>query len=84
MNDNRNLMMAIVLSALVLFGWSFLSDRFMPAAPHPAQVTASQKAAPLPQAGPAVPAVAAVRSRATVLADSPRVAIATPSLQGSP
>ncbi|MEO7504808.1 MAG: membrane protein insertase YidC [Sphingomicrobium sp.] len=83
MNDNRNLMMAIVLSALVLFGWSFLSDRFMPAAPHPAQVTASQKAAPLPQAGPAMPARPTIRSRTAVLGESPRVTIATPSLQGS-
>ncbi|MEO5810287.1 MAG: membrane protein insertase YidC [Sphingomicrobium sp.] len=83
MNDNRNLMMAILLSALVLFGWSFLSDRFMPAAPRPAQVTVAGTPAPLPQASPVTPAQPAVRSRAAVLAASPRVTIATPSLQGS-
>ena len=85
MNDNRNLMMAIFLSALVLLGWSFLSDRFMPAsAPRTTQVV-DGKVTPLPQpqASPAANAPAAIRGRAAVLADSPRVTIATPSLQGS-
>ncbi len=85
MNDNRNLMMAILLSALVLFGWSFLSDRYVTTAgPRTTQVV-DGKATPLPQpkASPASNAPAAIRNRATVLADSPRIGIATPSLQGS-
>ena len=32
MNDNRNMLLAIVLSALVLLGWSLLSDKFFPTA----------------------------------------------------
>ena len=30
MNDNRNMILAIVLSALVLLGWSFLSEQLVP------------------------------------------------------
>ena len=30
MNDNRNMILAIVLSALVLLGWSLLSDQLLP------------------------------------------------------
>ena len=35
MNDNKNMILAIALSALVLLGWSFLSERFMPSNPPP-------------------------------------------------
>ena len=35
MSDNRNMILAIVLSAIVLLGWSFLSDRFLPTATEP-------------------------------------------------
>ena len=31
-NDNRNMLLAIVLSALVLLGWSLLSEKFFPTA----------------------------------------------------
>ena len=31
-NDNKNMLLAIVLSALVLIGWSLLSDKFFPTA----------------------------------------------------
>ena len=36
-NDNKNMILAIVLSALVLFGWGFVTDRYFPAANPPAQ-----------------------------------------------
>ena len=35
MNENKNLILAIALSALVLHGWGFLSEKFMPANPPP-------------------------------------------------
>ena len=56
MNDNRNMLLAIVLSALVLIGWSFLSDAFFPTAgPQTQQVEKGKvRPAPQPQAGPAV------------------------------
>ncbi|MBA3667002.1 MAG: membrane protein insertase YidC [Sphingomonas sp.] len=83
--NNRNMMLAIVLSALVLLGWSLLSDRFLPTAGPQTQTVDKGKVKPLPQpsASPAANTPQAIRDRALVLADSARVRIATPSLAGS-
>ncbi|QDP18786.1 membrane protein insertase YidC [Sphingomonas xanthus] len=85
MNDNRNMLLAIVLSALVLIGWSLLSDTFFPTAgPQTQQVENGKvKAVPQPQADPTADSPRAIRRREVVLAESPRVAIETPSLKGS-
>jgi YidC/Oxa1 family membrane protein insertase len=91
----RNLILAAVLSLLVLIGWTMLSDRFFPEAgfkPALAPQTAASGASPAARgvAAPATPGSvpAAVpqtgsRARDVVLAESPRVAIDTPRLQGS-
>ena len=81
MNDNRNMLLAIVLSALVLIGWSLLSDRFLPTAGPQTQQVENGKVTPAPQ--PTADAPKAIRNRAVVLAESPRVRIDTPSLEGS-
>ncbi|MFN3371224.1 MAG: membrane protein insertase YidC [Sphingomonadaceae bacterium] len=97
--ENRNLILAVLLSALVLFGWSFLVERIMPAPPPAATAPAAQPGAPaapaptadgplLPDAGPAAAPVAAgpatpPRSLSELIAASPRVAIETPRLRGS-
>jgi len=83
-NENKNLILAIALSALVLLGWGFLSEKFLPSNPPPAKVE-NGKAKPLPQtqAGAATNTPAQIRSRAVVLGESPRVRIQTPSLRGS-
>lgn len=85
MNDNRNMLLAIVLSAFVLIGWSLLSDKFFPTAGPQTQQVENGKAKPVPQpsAGPAAEAPQAIRDRAVVLAETPRVRIETPSLEGS-
>ena len=85
MNDNRNMLLAIVLSALVLIGWSFLSDIYFPTAGPQTQTVENGKVKPLPQpaADPGADAPKAIRDRAIVLAESPRVRIDTPSLKGS-
>ena len=85
MNDNKNMILAIALSALVLIGWSLLSDRFFPTAgPQTQQVENGKvKPVPQPQADPAADAPRAIRKRDVVLAESPRVRIETPSLKGS-
>ncbi|MGI8705719.1 MAG: membrane protein insertase YidC [Sphingomicrobium sp.] len=85
MNDNRNMILAIVLSALVLIGWSMLSERFLPSAPPPAQQVDDGQPQPSPQAqaGPVERTPQKIRSRQEVLAESPRVQIRTPSLRGS-
>ncbi|QMW23324.1 membrane protein insertase YidC [Sandaracinobacteroides saxicola] len=91
--DNRNLILALVLSAFVLFGWTFLTERYFPtakpAATAPATPAASTPAAPTvaaPVTAPGQVAPAAVPVNAplpAVLAATPRVAIETPSLRGS-
>jgi YidC/Oxa1 family membrane protein insertase len=84
-NDNKNIILAVVLSALVLFGWSFVSERYFPTANPP--VTRIEKGREVPTAPSAASAAAAapatVRDRAIVLGESPRVAIRTPRLAGS-
>jgi len=94
-NEQRNLVLALLLSALVLFGWALVSDKIFPTAtqpsteivkgkqvalpPHPAQPSPTP-VAPAPNA-PAANAV--VRPLGQVLAQSPRVKIETPLLSGS-
>jgi YidC/Oxa1 family membrane protein insertase len=84
-SDNRNMVLAIVLSALVLLGWSFVSERFFPTASEPSTKFENGKQVPLPkpQADPAADTPAAIRSLQTVVRETPRIAIETPSLRGS-
>jgi YidC/Oxa1 family membrane protein insertase len=79
------MLLAIVLSALVLIGWSLLSDKFFPtAAPQTQHVENGKvKPVPQPQADPTADAPRAVRNREAVLAESPRVQVETPNLEGS-
>jgi YidC/Oxa1 family membrane protein insertase len=85
--ENRNLILAVVLSALVLFGWTWVSERFFPA-PRPA-VTQAASASPSAAAGPATPAAVPMAAPAgpqpveKVVAATPRVRIDTPRLAGT-
>jgi len=83
--NQRNMILAIVLSAFVLFGWTYLSEQFFPTANPPATKIENGKPVPLPQpkADPTLDTPAAIRDRAVVLRESPRVRIDTPRLQGS-
>lgn len=91
MTDQKNLVLTIVISIAILFGFHYFYER-------PRQLAAQaeaqrQQALVAEQAPPAVPgtapgigadaAVPAVRDRAAVLAETGRVAISTPSLHGS-
>ena len=84
MENQRNLIVAIALSFLVLVGWTFLSDRFLPktAAPPSTQIV-DGKQVPLPKPEAPIDSAAQVRDRRIVLAESPRIRIATPALAGS-
>ncbi|WP_076071139.1 membrane protein insertase YidC [Sphingomonas montana] len=82
-SDNRNLILAIVLSALVLFGWSAVSNRFLPTAAPPSTQIVDGKQVVLPKPEAAIDSPAALRDRAVVLGESPRIRIATPKLAGS-
>jgi YidC/Oxa1 family membrane protein insertase len=79
------MILAIALSALVLFGWTFIAERWFPTANPPATKIENGKSVPVPkpQADPTADSPTAIRDRRTVIAESPRVAIVTPRLQGS-
>ena len=85
MNDSKNLIFAVLLSALVLLGWSWAANRYFPTANPPSTKVENGKQQPLPQpqAQPTATSPKALQSRATVLRSTPRVRIQTPSLQGS-
>jgi YidC/Oxa1 family membrane protein insertase len=91
--NNRNFILAIVLSMAVLFVWQIF---FVPATPPDPgkpveQVQPAEPGPPQPQAGGEAPAgvtpqpgtPGAALSREEALAQSPRIAIDTPSLNGS-
>ena len=86
-NDNRNMILAIVLSALVLLGWSALSNYYFPPANPPATRTEQGKQVPVaqPQSNPAANTPAATRDRELVLRETAgeRIRIETPALRGS-
>jgi YidC/Oxa1 family membrane protein insertase len=88
-NDSKNMFLAVVLSALVLLGWSWAANKYFPTANPPSAKVEADKQAPAPeaqhpQAQPAAPAIPKpVQSIPAALAAHPRVAIHTPSLSGS-
>jgi len=85
LTDSKNLILAVVLSALVLLGWGWFANRYFPTSNPPVAKVENGKTKPLPQpqaqAVPNGPGV--MRSRSAVLASTPRVRIQTPALQGS-
>ncbi len=85
MNDKRNLVLAALLTVAILFGWPYIANRFFPAANPPATKIEAGKEVAVhnPAADPTADSPAAIRDRAAVLKDSPRVAIDTPRLKGS-
>ena len=85
MNDSKNMILAVVLSALVLLGWGWAANKFFPTANPPSTKVENGKTQPLPQpqAQPAPATTKAIQNRSVVLRSTPRVRIDTPSLQGS-
>jgi YidC/Oxa1 family membrane protein insertase len=83
LNDNRNMILAIVLSALVLLGWSLLAERWFPTAAPQTQRVENGKVKPLPQPAASPAAPQALRARSVVIAATPRVRFQTDSLSGS-
>ena len=85
-NDNKNLILAAVLSMLVVFAWQAF---VVPPPPPPVEETAAEGQANVPAAaveGGAVPSETVAKdglSRDEALAQSPRLAIETSHLTGS-
>ncbi len=85
MNDNKNMILAVVLSALVLLGWTWAANKFFPTSNPPSTRVENGRPVPVnqPRTQPVPATPKALQSRAQVLASTPRVRIQTPSLQGS-
>ncbi len=85
MLDQKNVILAVVLSAIILFGSQYIIARFFPP-PHPVQatttLTTSTGGGILP-AVPVAPAAPAFKPRAEALAASPRIEIRSDRLIGS-
>jgi YidC/Oxa1 family membrane protein insertase len=83
-DNSRNMILAFVLSALVLIGWTSLSERFFPTPKPAASATQSgTTASNTPVTAPVAKAASKLRDVAAVRAESPRVIIDTPKLNGS-
>src|SRR4051794_39567962 len=79
------MILAVVLSALVLLGWTWAANKYFPTANPPSTKVENGKQVPLPQPGaqPVPQSPKVTQSRAQVLGATPRVQIRTPSLTGS-
>ena len=82
MDNQRNMILAVVLSALVLFGWSAVAERFFPT-PKPVATQTVNTSPVAPANTPAPSPAAVVQDRAKVIAATSRIAIRTPRLVGS-
>ena len=84
-SEQRNFILAIVLSGLILFGWSAVASYWFPTAKAPVVKIEGGKTTPLPAPGtpPAVAKAAATQSRAQVIAASPRLPIRNARITGS-
>lgn len=80
-NDNRNFITFAIIAALILFGWPLIANHFFPPANPP--VTKIEGGKTKVQPNPNADTAVAVRDRAVVMKESPRVRIVTPQLTGS-
>jgi YidC/Oxa1 family membrane protein insertase len=80
-DDKRNLIMAVLLTGLILFGWPYVAERLFPGSMKPAVQSAPASATGAPTVAQAAPS--ALKSRDAVLRDSPRILIETPKMRGS-
>jgi YidC/Oxa1 family membrane protein insertase len=87
-DDKRNLIFAVLLTGLILFGWPYVASIFFPT-PAPVTTTAKVEDAPAgtatSDAAVGVPATAAAKTvpLADALKSSARILIETPKLSGS-
>ena len=84
-NDGKNFILFALFAALVLFGWPMVAGQLFPAANPPVTKVegGETKVVANPAADPTADSPAAVRDRALVIAETPRIRIDTPTLKGS-
>ncbi len=87
MDDKRNLIFAVLLTGLILFGWPYVASYFFPT---PAPVTSSATTAASPAGAAtsdlqvaAAPAKAQVVPLSSALQSTARILVETPKLKGS-
>lgn len=87
MDSSRNMILAIALSALVLIGWSFVSEQIAPPPPAPVAEASDGEQVVLPNSDAASTdeSPAPMRKTSAVIGESRgnRIMIDTPRLQGS-
>jgi YidC/Oxa1 family membrane protein insertase len=84
--DRRNIVLAVLLTGLILFGWPYVADYFYPAPPPSKNAAAQTKTAAAGPESAAIEATAAPAKQvplADALSANPRVLIETPKLKGS-
>jgi YidC/Oxa1 family membrane protein insertase len=81
--DQKNFVLFAVIAGLLLFAWPYATHWLFPQQPAATQTVNGQPTKVTPGVTPATDSQAAMRDRAVVLGESPRVAIETPSLTGS-
>ena len=84
--DTRNMILAVVLAALILFGWPIAQEYFYPTPkPTAAEVAAQRKTTETKSSDPvvAIGAESAAVPLASALKTGPRVLIETPKVKGS-
>ncbi len=83
-DDRQNFVLFAVIAALILFGWPLVQSRFFPTNPPATKIVKGKEVAVAhPGADPTADTPVANRDRRAVLAETPRVRIDTPLLQGS-
>ena len=90
MEDRRNIILAVLLTGLILFGWPYVANMFFPT-PPPAASSSATTASPAKPTGASsdgadfTTAAAPAKQIAlpTALSAAPRVTVETPKLKGS-
>ncbi len=83
--DQKNFVIFALLAALILFAWQPIMHWVFPQQPAATTKLVNGKSQPVPNpaADPTADSPSALRDRAAVLAETPRVVIDTPSVKGS-
>lgn len=85
MDDKRNLIIAILLTGLILFGWPYVASTFFPTPAPVAAPTKTETASGAATSGTAITSAAAPKNvpLGDALKGSARILIETPKLKGS-
>src|SRR5271156_7017412 len=84
--DNRNLIMAVVLAALVLLGWNYfvaMPQERQAQLAHQAQLAQAEKQKPVAQTQAVTGNVGHLSRAAALASGGARIAVDTPSVDGS-